>query len=205
MEVLHRISSHCLANDFVWKTNLLKNDTKVEYLPEQSQGEKAVVVPQSSAVKFHGFNIECLTNPRACHGSFVLKFALSFTDRTSDGIIFSTTGYNTSVIGTSLFLKGSELTASIRTDSRAWKVSAPIDMAANTFQNISVQWSYTGDIVLDIGSNTHVGQYSIVTHIPGESFDGVLHVGGVDMFLYMTSFKVQSYTLEWSKRIHYAG
>lgn len=184
---------------------MLENDTRVEYRAEQSQSENAVHVPKSSAVKLHGFNIQCLTNPRACHGSFTLKFMLSFTDETNDGIIFSTTGYNTSVFGTSLFLEGSELVASVRTNSRAWKISAPITMSVNTFQNITVSWSYTGDIVLDIDSNTRAEKYSVVTHIPGEHFDGVLNVGGIDMLLYMTSFRAQSYDLEWSKRIHYGG
>ena len=201
----NQIFSHCIANDFVWKTKLLENDTRVEYRAEQSQGENAIHVPKSSAVKLHGFNVQCLTNPRACHGSFALKFVLSFTNKTDDGIIFSTTGYNTSVVGTSLFLEGSELVASVRTNSRAWNISSPIVKSVNTFQNITVKWSYTGDIVLDIDSNTRAEKYSIVTHSPGEHFDGVFNVGGIDMFLRMTSFKVQSYDLEWSKRIHYGG
>ncbi len=190
---------------------MLENSTNVQYSAGQSLVEgldkKAVRIPKSTTVKFHGFNLPCLANPQACHGSFSLKFVLSFTDETDDGIIFSTTADNTSIVGTSLFLKDSNLIASIRTESRIWKVSAPINMAVNEFKVIKIKWSYNESITLQIGSDSYSGIYLIVSRLPksGEDLNEVLSVGGVDMLLHLTTFKAQDYDEEWSKKIHYGG
>lgn len=186
---------------------MLENSTNVQYSEAEKQSENAVHIPKSSAVKFHGFNIPCLAKPKACHGNFMLKFFLSFTNETDEGIIFSTSGFNTSVVGTSLFLKNSKLIASIRTKSREWKASAPMNMAVNAFQIIKINWGYNEAIKLTIDTDTYIETYMTVSHIPesGEDLNGVLSVGGIDMLLRFSAFKVEDYDGEWSKRVQYGG
>ena len=203
--------SYCVASSFVWPTKLLKNSTSVEYSAGQTlvnlQGQPGVRITTSNSVKLHGFNNPCLKNPKECHGSFQLKFLLSFTDETADGIIFSTTGYNTSVIGTSLFLKDSNLIASIRTESRKWEVSAPANMRGNAFEVIKVNWDYNEDISLKLGADTYTKKYLLVSPLPksDEDLNGVLSVGGINVLLHQTSFKVEDYDEEWEKKTRCGG
>ena len=183
----------------------------MEYSTGQSlvtdQTKKGVHITTSNSVKFHGFNIPCLRNPKACPGSFQLKFVLSFTGETNDGIVFSTSGSNTSISGTSLFLKNSNLIASIRTESRIWEVSAPTNMVVDAFEVVKINWGYNEDISLQLGSNTFTRNYLSVSQLPtsDEDSNGFLSVGGIDIWLNWMSFKVEDYDEEWRKKIHHGG
>ena len=195
----------------MWNTKSLRNSTTVEYSKgqryEDGLSKNAVYIPRSSTVKLHGFNVPCLTNPQACLGNFTFKLVFSFTDESANGVIFSTTGYNTSVIGTSLFLKNSKLTASVRTKSRNWTVSGPADMTANVVQSVEINWRYDAELTLKMDSATYQAELSMVPHTPTSGVDlkGILNVGDIDMYLHSFSFEALPYDNEWARKIQNGG
>lgn len=82
-----------------------------------------------------------------------------------------------------------------------------MNMAVNAFQIIKINWGYNEAIKLTIDTDTYIETYMTVSHIPesGEDLNGVLSVGGIDMLLRFSAFKVEDYDGEWSKRVQYGG
>ena len=144
-----------------------------------------------------------------CGGSFSLGLKLYLPDVSTDGIIFSTTGLNTSIVGTSLLLEGSNLLASVRTVSRIWKVSAPAsDLSnGNDLGYVNLIWNYDEEINLKIRGNSFKAPYTVVNHIPlaEDDFKSVMKFGGVDLSTGYISLSIESYDDWLKKKIHPAG
>jgi hypothetical protein len=168
----------------------------------------AISVPRGSHIEFSGFSTKCLRNPKMCDGSFVIGVKVKISDVTTDGLLFSTSGHNTSVVGTSLFLKDSNLMVIIRTVSRIWEVSAPASsLVADTLKYFQIEWNYMQDIVLRIEDVPYSAPYTVVAPMPLSSEDtkDMITFGGVDLFFNWFSFTMESYDNWLRGRIHNAG
>lgn len=169
----------------------------------------AIFIPKTSLIQLCGFNIICLRNPQMCSGSFKFLFRVSMTDVSTDGIIFSTSGDNTSIVGTSVFLINSNLVVVIRTVTRIWSVSAPADsLVGDTLEYVLIIWSYPGDITLKVKGVAYTAPYTVVPlRIPlaGDDLKNVIKFGGVDLNLNWVSLEVESYDVWLRKRIRDAG
>ncbi len=198
--------------DFAWSLGGFENGTSIG-LPGatgavQVADVAAIFIPRASPIELYGFNIICLRNPKMCGGSFTIGLMVLMTDLSLDGLIFSTTAYNTSIVGSSVFVKDSNLVVVIRTVSRIWKVSAPASaLLGDTLKFVQIIWSYLDDITIKIAGVAYTAPYTVVPHMPlaGDDSRGVIRFGGVDLTSSRFSFYVESYE-EWlEKRIHTAG
>lgn len=176
----------------------------------QVGGSSGVFIPRSSPIELHGFNTICLRNPKMCGGSFAFGFNLYLPDVSTDGIIFSTTGHDTSIVGTSLLLEGSNVVASVRTVSRIWKVLAPasgLSNVNNDFMYVDLIWNYDYEIKLKIEGTPHTAPYTVVTHIPlaEDDLKNVMRFGGVDLSTNLIQLKIEPYDDWLRKKIHHAG
>ena len=141
-----------------------------------------------------------------CPGSFVFSFKLRMADVSTNGIIFSTTGQNTSVVGTSLRIKDSKLVASVRTISRIWEASVP---AASLVDESLVQmkWSYIGELTLNVTGTVETVPYTVVSPIPvaNEDLKDIVEFGEVGLTTGSVNFSITEYEDMQAKRIALAG
>ena len=144
-----------------------------------------------------------------CDGSFSLGIKLVLSDLSADGIIISTTGHNTSIVGTSLFLKGSNLFASVRTVSRIWEVSAPASGLSSVDELVYVDlfWNYNGEMSLNFKGLSHRARYTVAAHMPlaDDQAKNVMKFGGVDLSTNWISVKILPYSYSLYRKYQHAG
>ena len=199
-------------NDFSWSGFQQQNTTRKKLSAAASAvqvgGISSIHIPRASPIELHGLNTLCLRNPKMCSGSFSIVVKLAMSDISTDGIIFSTSGDNTSIVGTTVLLKDSNVMVNIRTVSRLWKVSGPASaLVGNTLKFFKIEWSYSGNIILIIEGTRYSAPYTVVGPMPFASDDskGVMTFGGVDLSFNWFSLKTESYDSWERKRIHSAG
>lgn len=166
-------------------------------------------IPRSNPVELYGVNTICLRNPKMCDGSFSLGIKLDLSDLSADGIIVSTTGHNTSIVGTSLFLKGSNLFASVRTVSRIWEVSAPASSLTNVDEVVCVDLflNYDGEMRLHFNGLSHRARYTVAAHMPlaDDQVKNVIKFGGVDLRTNWIDLEIFPYSNSLYRKYQHAG
>lgn len=197
---------------FAWSFYNSENTTRMRLSGAEGfvkvGGKSGYLISRTSYIELTGLNILCFWNPKKCFGSFVIGIIISLKDVSAGGIIFSTSGDNTSVVGTSLFLKDSNLVVAIRTDSRVWTVTAPAsNLVRDDFTYVRISWHYNNDISLKIDGIPYTAPYKVVPRLPynGDRFTGVVKLGGIEFVLNWFDLSITPYTVSLNKRIQPAG
>ncbi|XP_028392974.1 uncharacterized protein LOC114517441 isoform X2 [Dendronephthya gigantea] len=199
-------------NSFAWPFYNVENTTRMRLSGAESfvkvGGKPGYLIPTTSHIELSGLNILCLWDPKKCSGSFVIGIQISVKDVSVDGVIFSTSGHNTSVVGTSLFLKDSNLVVAIRTATRIWTVTAPASgLDRDNFTYVMIYWQYNNDISLEIDRIPYTAPYKVVPGVPynGDLFPGVIKLGGTEFIINWFTLDIIPYTTSFNKRIQYAA
>ena len=105
---------------------------------------------------------------------------ISLVEATGSGFLFTTSDYNTSALGFSLFVKDQEIVAIVRTETRVWKAAGPVQGVVNNFVYVIVEWAYDKKLKLDVGSDSFYGELVLAEHVGrvDETPSTVIKVGG---------------------------
>ena len=144
------------------------------------QPVKNVLLNSSSQLRLFGFNNPCLSNPRSCLRDIEISMQISLVEATGNGFLFTTSDYNTSALGFSLFVKDQEIVAIVRTETRVWRASGPVQGVVNNLGLIQVKWAYDEKLKLTIGSDSFYGELVLAKHVGrvDETPSTVIKVGG---------------------------
>ena len=137
----------------------------------------------------YGFDNPCLVNPKQCAAGFVISLSIILKPYSSEGFILTTSNYNKSAVGTSLFVEDGQLVTIIQTETRVWNVSGPVPPVLNC--SVRITWSYEEEVTMKIGNSRYNNMYVIRDHFVESTHNSSLVIGGRHLDFVMSDFMIE--------------